>query len=188
MSSKLDFISERMSVQRSEGRLSVVISAKVEQWKEALLFAWVLAWTACMVLFIMELLAQQDRQMKLMLIIMLTFMAYFELRMVRALLWRKFGKESLRVKDGVLRIKNDIKGYGKVREFFAQNIQELQVVQHNERSFKFQMNSSFWVVGGDSVSFKEGGKQYLIGKGLNQQEAKGLVKVLKRALAEQRDH
>lgn len=176
-----------MSVQRSDGRLSVVISGKVEPWKEALLVAWVFAWTACGAYFIWELLHTDDRQMKLTLIVLLTFWAYFEIRIGRALMWRKYGKELIRVKDGVLMIKNDIRGYGKAKELFVDNVQELEVIEREKQSFKAQMSSSFWIIGGDSVRFAANGKYYLVGKGLDNKEARELVKALKHAFAAQRE-
>ena len=117
-----------MSVQRSEGRFSVVISGKVEPWKEALLFAWVFAWTACGIYFLYTFLNATDRDLKLGLMVMLIFWAYFEMRIGKALLWRKFGKELIRLKDGVLSFKNDINGYGKSQDHFVQNIEKLEFI------------------------------------------------------------
>lgn len=175
-----------MSVQRSEGRLSIVISGKVEPWKEALLFAWVFAWTACGIYFVYTFLNATDRDMKLSLMVMLAFWAYFEMRIGKALLWRKFGRELIRIKDGALSIKNDIKGYGKAQTHFVQNIENLELIDLDGSSFKWQMTSSFWVVGAQKLTFRSMGKNYLFGKGLDDIEARELLKILKKEISAQR--
>lgn len=184
----MEFLSDRVSIERGEGRLSVVISARPSKAKRILLLAWVLAWLASGVLLFMERakLPSSD-PLRQYLLALLAFWLYFMLMAARALLWRLKGFELWRVKDGRLTIKDSILGFGKARDYFAENIRQLGLLNIDPRSWKWQWNESLWSVGGHRLGFEHLGRKVAFGKSLSDEEARRLVPILKDALREARN-
>ncbi len=101
-------------------------------------------------------------------------------------LWRLKGFELWRLKEGSLTIKDSIIGYGRANEYFVENIQRFGLIPVDETSWKWQLNDSFWVMGGERMGFEHMGKKVVMGKGLTIEEAQRLAPVLDRALKEAR--
>ncbi len=178
----MEFISERISVERKDDGLSVVISARLPRSKEAMLIAWFVAWLACGVYIMTELGQMPAGRMRSFFIAFLAFWTWFALRIGRVVLWRLKGFELLRVKGGVFTIKDSILGYGRANEYFTANIQRFGPIAIDERSWKWQLNDSFWVIGGERLGFEHLGKKVAFGKGLTKEEALRLVPALDKAL------
>ena len=92
------------------------------------------------------------------------------------------GFELWRLKDGVLTIKDSIFGYGRANEYFVENIQRFGPIAVEETSWKWQLNDSFWVIGGERLGFEHVGKKVVMGKGLTSEEAERAARLLERAL------
>ncbi|MCB0764330.1 MAG: hypothetical protein R2815_09235 [Flavobacteriales bacterium] len=183
----MEYLSERVSVSRADGRTSVVISARLPKSKEALLITWAVAWSLCgaYVLYARSAVPEGDPLRQYMLAF-LAFWAYFAFKVGKALLWRLKGFELWRIKDGTLTIKDSLFGFGKARPYFVDNITHLGLLNIDERSWKWQLNDSFWVIGGERLGFEHMGRKVAFGKGLSPEEARKLVPVLKAALAQER--
>jgi hypothetical protein len=179
----MEFISERVSIDRTEGRFSVVISPRLSPLKRNLLVLWLLLWTLCgAYIFYARTEMPEGSAQRQYFLAFLAFWAYFELRMLRVVLWRLKGFELWRVKDGRLTVKDSILGLGSANHYFIENIKQLGFLQIDLSSFKWQLNESPWVIGGERIGFEHLGKKVVIGKGLHNEEAKQLVLELKRAM------
>lgn len=185
--SNIRFLTERVSYRVGKDSTSVVISGKVERWKEAALMAWVLAWTASGIFFMYQLSLELPRETKMGIVVMLFFWLYFEIKVGRALLWRLWGFEQLRFSPGRLTIKNSIKGYGKRKDFFLDNIGSFEKVPENPRSIVASMEESFWVVGGERIYFEHLGKKVGLGRQLNTSETHKLMELIQRQLKKYRE-
>lgn len=183
----MEYLSERVSVERDGDRTSVVVSARLPKAKETLLVAWFVAWLVCGA-YILYARTQipAGEPVRQYILAFLAFWAYFAFKVGRAVLWRLKGFELWRVKDGSLTIKDSLFGYGKANTYFVQNIQKLGLIAVDERSWKWQMNESFWVVGGERLGFEHLGKKVVFGKGMTEEEARRVVPLLKHALAQAR--
>lgn len=179
----MKYLSERVSIDRQEGRTSVVISARPNRGQEALLITWTLAWLCCGAYVIWERtkLPPGD-ELRQYLLVFLAFWTYFLLQIGKATLWRLKGFELWRIKDGTLIIKDSLFGFGKAHSYFVDNIQKLGLLAVDERSWKWQWNQSVWVIGGERLGFEHLGKKVVFGKGLTEEEARRLVPILKDAL------
>lgn len=182
----MEFISERVSVERQADGLSVVISARLPRGKEALLIAWFLAWLMCGTFIAKEVIQLPQSQMRSFFFAFLAFWVWFVLRIGRVVLWRLKGFELWRLKGGVLTIKDSIFGYGRANDYFVANIQRFGPIVVDETSWKWQLNDSFWVMGGERVGFEHVGKKVVIGKGLTREEGERAAQVLSRALKGER--
>lgn len=178
----MEFLSDRVSLHRKDGVTSVVISPRLSRGREALLLAWVLAWTVCGSYVIYELFRMPRGQERSFTLGFLAFWTYFEIRMVRVLLWRTKGFEKWRLKDGTLTIKDEILGFGRANDYFMENIRKLGLIDLDRTSWKWQMNESFWVMGGERLGFEHMGRKVVFGKGLTDVEAARVVKVLQDSL------
>lgn len=183
----MEYLSERVSVDRRDDRVSVVISARVPRGKEALLVAWSLAWLLCGLYVLYERTRiPAGEPLRQFLLAFLAFWAYFLLMIGRATLWRLKGFELWRIKDGTLTIKDSLFGFGKAHHYFVDNIQKLGMLTMDRSSWKWQWNESPWVIGGERLGFEHAGRKVVFGKNLTDEEARRLVPVLKQALRAQR--
>lgn len=182
----MDFLGDRVSVERGDDRVSIVISARLPRWKEALLVAWVIAWLACGIFVIVEAARMDAGRERQFTLAFLLFWVYFLLRIGRVALWRLKGFELVRIKDGVLTLKDSILGFGRARDHFVDNIRRLDLLEIDERSFQWQMNSSFWMIGGERIGFEDAGRSFVFGKGLTRPEAERVLAVVRQALKRER--
>jgi hypothetical protein len=183
----MQYLSDRVSIERGEGRLSVVISARLPRSREALLVAWTVAWALCGVYVLFERSRiPTGEPLRQYLLAFLAFWAYFLLVIGRATLWRLKGYELWRVKDGTLTIKNSLFGFGKAQHYFVENIQKMGLLNVDRGSWKWQWNESPWVIGGERLGFEYAGRKVVFGKNLTDDEARRLVPVLKDALRRER--
>jgi hypothetical protein len=182
----MEFISERISLERQGTGVSVVIGTRLKRWQETLLIVWLLAWTACGAVFISALVHGPAPDMRAPLLIMLAFWAYFELRIARVLLWRKFGFEIWRVLEGELLIKNSLFRYGKADRYFIANIQRLGLLNVDKTSWKWQMSDSFWTRGAEQLGFEYQRRKVAFGRGLTSAEANELAHLLSKELKRER--
>ena len=183
----MEYLSDRVSIDRDQGRTSVVISARSSKGQEALLVTWTLAWLLCgiYVMYARTTLPEGDA-LRQYLLVFLAFWAYIMLKVGRATLWRLRGFELWRIKDGTMTIKDSLFGYGKANSYFVGNIQKLGLIEIDRGSWKWQWNESVWVIGGERIGFEHLGRKVVFGKGLNDEEARRLIPILKRALTEER--
>ncbi len=183
----MEYLSERVSVDRKEGRTSVVISARLSKPREAMLVTWTLAWALSGVyILVARTDLPQDDPLRQYLLAFLAFWAYFMLMIGRATLWRLKGFELWRIKDGTLTVKDSLFGFGKATNYFVDNIQKLGLLTIDHSSWKWQWNESIWVIGGERLGFEHLGRKVVFGKGLNEDEARRLVPILKKALTHER--
>lgn len=183
----MEFISNRVSIDHpAAGGLSVVVGNRLPKGKLALLISWLAAWTFCGGVFLYMLLHGVEQDMRLPLVLMLAFWLYFELRVLRVVLWRTKGFELWRVQGGELTVKDSLFGYGKANRYFVANIQRFGLLNIDKSSWKWQMNDSFWTRGAEQLGFEYQGKKVAFGRGLTDDEAQLLAKHMAKALKQER--
>ncbi len=183
----MEYLSDRVSVERSNASISVVISARPSRSKETVLVIWTLAWLLCgaYIIHARSELAAGD-PLRQYLLAFLAFWAYFLLKIGRATLWRLKGFELWRIKEGTLTVKDSLFGYGRATDYFVDNIRKLGMIDIDPRSWKGQWNDSVWVIGGERLGFEHLGRKVVFGKGLTEEEARQLIVILKDALHRKR--
>ena len=148
---------------------------------------WAVAWLLCgaYIIYARMQLAVGD-PVRQYLLVFLAFWTYYMVLVGKAALWRLNGFELWRIKDGTLTVKDSLFGYGKARSYFVDNIQKLGLLAVDERSWKWQLDQSGWMIGGERLGFEHLGRKIIFGKGLSDEEARQLVPLLKHALSQER--
>lgn len=182
----MERISDRVSVERSKEQMTVVISARLPRAKEGLLMAWVLMWTVCGAVFIQQFATLPNGSMRAFMLGMCAFWLFYELRIGYTLMWRMKGFELWRVKGGTLTIKDSVFGYGKARDRFIANIKDLAPLNIDRNDWRLQFTDSFWTMAGERLGFTYLQERVAFGKGLSDEEAQALVKILKDRFAQER--
>lgn len=169
-------IGERVSILKKDGLLSIVILPYSDKRKLGIMFLWLMAWTVCGIIVFANYFKVVDKDTKLFIIIYLSFWTYFEYKIMRAFMWRKYGKEKLWISNGRVHYKRDVNGRGKVNEFDYSLIQNLLFIEREEHSFVSVINSSFWIKGDERIEFTCQHKKVRFGMQLSDKEAKVIIK------------
>jgi hypothetical protein len=101
---------------------------------------------------------------------------------LKVVIWRRVGKEMIRVDSEGLSIKNAFGPYGKAKFFIKDNIKRMEVIRREPAKFMHNMDQSFWIMGGDSLQFKYLRSSFVLGKQLNERDAKALAQLIDKAL------
>lgn len=178
----IQLISKRSSVLIKDGVFSLVILPTDDKKKTNLLFLWLLAWTISGVIVIGNYFTITQDKAKLLLIIWIAFWAYFEFKIVRVFMWKRFGKEKLWIKNGLLLYKEDINGRGKTKEFDLNLISNLELITLTNGSIADTFSQTFWVKGGERIQFTSQSKVIKFGMQLADDEAKKIISALNKQL------
>lgn len=178
----MKLISEKVSYNIDKSELTIVILGRVERWKETLLLAWLFAWSLCGAVFFYALIYESSKEMKLTLFIMLMFWVYFEIKIGRTFLFRKFGSELIKITEEKISVKQGIKGYGKADEYFIENISGLGKIERSDKSFFGFIEKSFWFLGYETIGFEHKNKMIKFAMQLTQQETTKVLNLIQQKL------
>jgi hypothetical protein len=171
----MKIISERISILKKDDVLSIVILPTTDKKKLGMMFLWLLAWSVCGVVVFASYFQLQDRDSRLFVIIYLSFWLYFEYRIVSAYVWKRNGREKLWIRDGILHYQREINRKGKIREFNAELISGLRLLELDKTSFSDSFHQSFWVKGGERIAFDSQASEVRLGMQLTDEEARTVI-------------
>jgi hypothetical protein len=171
-------ISKRISIYKTDKVLSIVILPTDNKKKLGLLFLWLMAWTVCGLIVLINYFKLQEQNSKLFTIIYLSFWAYFEFSIMRVFIWKKFGREKIWVQDGELNYKREINNKGKVKSFNLDLVSKLTLIELSRSSFVDSINQSFWVKGGERLEFTSQAQTIRLGMQISDEEARQIMKEL----------
>lgn len=173
-------VHDNISIDDRDDRLSIIIDGKLPRAKEALLLAWLIIWVALGAYVMYELrTVDYEREIRLALNIYLALWAYFLFKIGKAFLWSRAGQERVILVDGQLSIKTAIYGYGRSQAYPVENISDMKVSELSKRSAQYQLESSFWVIGGERVDFGYMGRRLRFGRKIDDKIAHKIVKRMK---------
>jgi len=163
---------ERLSILKKDGLLSVVILPGLDRKRLVLLFTWLLAWSVCGIIVMTYYFRADNQQQKLFIIGYLAFWFYFEFVMIRSFNWKRSGKEKLWIKDGAVNYQREVNGRGKIRTFNLDLISRMEILELKATRFSDTISQSFWVKGGERLYFVSQEKTILLGMQLTDAEAR----------------
>ena len=174
----MEYIGKRISIKRKEGETSIVILSSEDKTKNILLFIWFFLWTLSGVIVMVQYFILIDPDTKAAIIGWLGFWAYFEYKIFRAFMWRKFGVEKIKLREDKFFYKRDVAGKGKIKVFEFDFIKDLRINEPKENSFFENLNNSYWVIAGEKLAFDYYGKEISFGIQLDEEDAKRLLKMI----------
>jgi hypothetical protein len=172
-------LGKRVSILEKDNVFSLVILPTADKKKVGILFLWLMAWTVCGIIVFANYFKLTSRDAKLFIIVYLAFWFYFEFKIGRAFLWKKFGKEKLWIKHGKLFYQREVSGRGNIKEYDIQLVNNLRLIELSHASFADQFNKSFWVKGGERLEFDYQAKTVRFGMQLEDDEARTVLTELK---------
>ena len=175
-------ISPRVSIVEKDNVFSLVILPTTNKKKLFVLFLWLLAWTVCGIIVAANYFKLDSRDAKIFILVYLSFWAYYEFKIGRAFIWKKYGLEKLWIKKGKLQYQREISGRGKIKEFDLELVKDLGVIEVSHSSFADTINQSFWIKGGERLEFQFQSKVIRFGMQLDDEETLKVFKALKNFL------
>lgn len=179
----MKIIGERISILKKDDLLSIVILPTVDNKKLLLLFLWLLAWTVCGILVLLNYNQVSQGEAKIFVIVYLSFWAYYEVKILRAFRWKKWGKEKIWIKDGFIHYQRELNKRGKIYEFSLDEIYDLQLIDVVPGNFSDFFNQSFWVKGGERLEFSHLSIKVRFGMQLSTEEARAILAELKKRIS-----
>ena len=187
----VNWIGDRISVQDMDHITTIVINPLRVWWKEILLTLWVTGFTFVGLVMIYMLMTdfaslQYDvaptdddiRNHVIYAIVFLSFWAYFEYKILKALLWYRFGKELIRIDGDGFTLKKSILSYGKANRYFFENMKEFQQRVEEETSFSNFFENAYWAMGSDAIVFNHYKKIISFGRRVEDKSARLLVRLI----------
>lgn len=169
-------IGERISILKKDGLLSVVILPTTDKRKLFLMFLWLLAWSVCGTIVFVNYFRMSNDQARIFTIVYLSFWAYFEYKIARAYIWKRWGKEKLWIQNGVLHYQREVNGRGKIKEYSLELVGKLRLIELSHTSFADTINQSFWIKGGERLEFDSQAQTVRLGMQLNDEEARSVMR------------
>ena len=189
----MKWIGERISYLDQENKTTIIIVPEKVGIIRSLMGAWFCMWAVIGAVMIWAWLsgfafevgakseqptAAEKQQAQLIIIIFLVFWLYYFIRVARSFFWLMWGKEMIRVDKISLSLKNSVRGYGKAKEYYLENIQKVRVSVPPAKSFQAAWENSPWIRGGERLEFDYMGKTIRFGRKLDEKESKLLFQVL----------
>lgn len=178
----LQVIGQRSSVLIKDGIFSLVILPTENKKKVNLMFLWLFAWTVSGIIILVNYFKLTHYDAKLMIIIWLGFWAYFEFKIIRVYMWKRFGKEKLWIKNGNVLYQQDVNGRGKIKEYDLNLISDFEMIPVEKGSIADEFAQTFWVKGGERISFNCQAKHIKFGLQLTDEEATKIIAALRKFL------
>lgn len=99
---------------------------------------------------------------------------------IYAWLWQLIGKETLTARGQIFTIRRDIGGVGFNKEYNLIHMRDLRIASVGSSPLEFSSSFQLWGVGGGVIAFDhDGGRTVRFGAGLDESEAKQVVKAIK---------
>ncbi len=187
---KIKHISDRVSIavkhfsEKDESKIfwSLVIIPFIDKMKMIALLLWIIAWTVCGVSIMANYKIISGEKQKLFIVIFSFFWIYYEWKIVSVLIWKKWGKEKVWVKDDSLYIEETGWMKNKLKKNRIADIHEITIEASNEKVFSDFLSNSFWNKGKPRIKVNVLGKNYYFGYQLLDKEAREIVRELMRFL------
>lgn len=171
-------ISNRISYCEGRSEYTMVITPPEKSTRFYLLTLWLSTFVLCGIVVSIQLFLNYSREIKLFFVVFLVFWLYYVLMAGRVWLFYSRGGEFIRVCDGKFFIKRAIGTYGKTHDFLIQNMKRIEMRNAPSGSFSWELEKSYWVLGGHSLVFDYNGREVRLGIRLDKKEAGLALRIL----------
>ena len=176
-SSTVQSIGDRITYAWHEDALTVIIDQAIPRSQRLMLEGWFLAWLGVGGATATEMAGTTGSDRTFFLVFM-AFWVFFAFRVLKVILWRRIGREMVRITAEGMSVKNAFNDLGRARFFIKDNIKKMEVVQRDPTKFMQNLDQSFWIMGGDSLQFTYLRGRFVLGKQLDNKSAAQLAKLI----------
>lgn len=174
----MQILSDRISVVQSDAGTSIVISSVVNRKKSRTVLAILLLWIVGGLVMIWNFSSIELDKTKIIVLIWLAFWLYFFYVLFRLYRWKQYGHEVIKIKDGVMKYKKDVKGRGWVQDYQIEKITKLRISDTQSPDWLRNLGGDFWNTDCDSVRFDYEDREISIGFQLENAERNKLIEVI----------
>jgi len=159
-------ISDRIRYVEDENSLLIEIKSNVEQHKQNILFVWLGLWSIIGVSIIgyLFLVKGIDDNTRMALYVFMGFWLYYMYKIFRAYRWISRGMELIEIDKENIMLTNKVGERGLPSKYPLGEISKVGIRQVEINSFQYQMENSFWVIGGDRLVFNYNTQPVVFGK------------------------
>lgn len=178
---RLESIGKRITYAWHDDSLTIIISQEIPRMQQIMLEVWLIAWCGVGTAVGLEFSGAEGSE-RTFFLIFLSFWAFFFFRVFKVILWRRIGREMVRITAEGMSVKNAFLDFGKARFFMKENIKKMEVIRRNPAKFIQNLDQSFWIMGGDSIEFTYMRGRFVLGKQLQKKDAMLLAKLIDKGL------
>ena len=175
----MEFIGKKISIVRKDDELSIVISASEKKNASVPMLLWLLLWTVSGPLLCYQLWNNPDKNTKVFIFIFGAFWLYYWVRAYYAFMWKRFGREVIKLREGKFFIKKDIRKKGKIHSYDMDFIKDLRKREAAGSSIMAALSSADWLSLKETLAFEYSGKEVRFGYDLSEQDAQELLRLLR---------
>lgn len=183
----MEFLSDRISVVRNEKGTSIVISSMADRKKSRTVAIILLFWVVGGIAMIVGFPSITEDNAKIVMLIWLAFWLYFLYVLVRLWRWKRYGHEVMKINNGVLKYKKDVKGRGWVFDFQLDKIQKLRTSEAENPNWLRNIGGDFWNTDCDSIRFNYEDREMSLGFQLEKSDRMKLISVLGEFVAAEKE-
>ena len=175
-------IGKRISIAEHSDASTIVIETTITPSQQIYLEAWYGGWLGLGGLIGYGAYSSVSDE-KNVLLVCFVFWSYFFVRILKVILWRRIGKEIIRIDSKNFLVKNAFKKRGKDRIYDLKTVGSFEAIKREKTSFLANLDQSFWIFGGDNIYFNYLGKTHVLGKQLKESDALQLCNYLNKSVA-----
>lgn len=174
----MEILSERISLVRKDNDVSIVISAVSDKKKNKYIAALLILWVIGGATMIFSFPTLKEDNTRIVVIIWFAFWMYFLYVLWRLWRWKQYGHEVIKIVNGLMKYKKDVKGRGWVLEHKLELIRNLRVSASESPAWLKNFGGDFWNTDCDSIRFDYEDREISFGYQLEEKEREKLLKVL----------
>jgi hypothetical protein len=176
----MNFLSERLGWIREQDVLTLYIksSVKEDEMNLRIMKIWVILWIATGLILVWQGVLEPNIQIRIYLLVFLVFWAYYAIRVLKAYYFKKYGYEILRIQNGQVLYRKDIKHWkGKPMIYRISGKKPFKTVD-NKSGFLQVYFDSFLSGAVGNVGAGEGKNLFRFGIHLNENDSEKLLRFL----------
>ena len=179
--SEIDF-SGKVIIENLGKEKTIKVYPYQEKWKTNLVKIWLILWSICGAIVLLELFSNISKEQKLFMAIYIVFWLYFELKMLAVIRWRTAGLECLRFAENKLILEKTVHGKGFPIEIPVDEIKKVNIPEISKASFAAVFNNSYWLEGQETIVIETNQKKYGFGFQLKKSDSEKIMKEILRQL------
>jgi len=174
----MEILSDRISVVRKDDLTSIVISAVASRKKNKYIAALLILWIVGGGIMVYSFSSLQEDKTKIVVFIWFAFWLYFFYVLFRLWRWKQYGHEVIKISNGTMKYKKDVKGRGWVNDYKLELIEKLRESPSESPAWVKNFGGDFWNTDCDSIRFNYEDREIALGHQLEQKEKDKLLVLL----------